>query len=223
MKLAIVGRRNAGKSTLVNAMAGDERVIASEIAGTTRDAVDVRVEFGNHALTVIDTAGVRKRKSWSDAVEAYSNQRTARLDRPGGRGLPAGRRHPADQPGREAARPGGRRSVQAGRDHPEQVGPDQAGSGARGLPRVPRAGAARPRLRPDHPDVGDRVRRHRSRAADGDQPVRAGEPSRIDRTPQLGLQGDPRSPRPELEARHQGEDPLREPGRHPARRPSPSW
>ena len=76
MKLAIVGRRNAGKSTLVNAMAGDERVIASEIAGTTRDAVDVRVEFGNHALTVIDTAGVRKRKSWSDAVEAYSHQRT---------------------------------------------------------------------------------------------------------------------------------------------------
>ena len=76
MKLAIVGRRNAGKSTLVNAMAGDERVIASEIAGTTRDAVDVRVEFGKHALTVIDTAGVRKRKSWSDAVEAYSHQRT---------------------------------------------------------------------------------------------------------------------------------------------------
>ncbi len=76
MKLAIVGRRNAGKSTLVNAMAGDERVIASEIAGTTRDAVDVRVELGKHALTVIDTAGVRKRKSWSSAVEAYSHQRT---------------------------------------------------------------------------------------------------------------------------------------------------
>ena len=76
MKLAIVGRRNAGKSTLVNAMAGDQRVIASEIAGTTRDAVDVRVEIGKHVLTVIDTAGVRKRKSWSDAVEAYSHQRT---------------------------------------------------------------------------------------------------------------------------------------------------
>ncbi len=76
LKLAIVGRRNAGKSTLVNAMVGDERVIASEIAGTTRDAVDVRVEIGKHALTVIDTAGVRKRKSWSDAVEAYSHQRT---------------------------------------------------------------------------------------------------------------------------------------------------
>ena len=76
MKLAIVGRRNAGKSTLVNAMVGDERVIASEIAGTTRDAIDVRVELGKHSMTVIDTAGVRKRKSWSDAVEAYSNQRT---------------------------------------------------------------------------------------------------------------------------------------------------
>jgi len=76
LKLAIVGRRNAGKSTLVNAMAGDERVIASEIAGTTRDAVDVRCQIGEHVLTVIDTAGVRKRKSWADAVEAYSHQRT---------------------------------------------------------------------------------------------------------------------------------------------------
>ena len=76
IKLAIVGRRNAGKSTLVNAMAGDERVITSEIAGTTRDAVDVQVSIGDRTLTVIDTAGLRKKKSWSDQIEAYSHQRT---------------------------------------------------------------------------------------------------------------------------------------------------
>ena len=76
MKLAIIGRRNAGKSTLVNALAGEDRVIVSEIAGTTRDAVDVRIAIGERTLTVIDTAGVRKRKSWADQVEAYSNQRT---------------------------------------------------------------------------------------------------------------------------------------------------
>ena len=76
LQLAIVGRRNAGKSTLVNALAGEDRVIVSEIAGTTRDAVDVRIGIGERVLTVIDTAGVRKKKSWADQIEAYSNQRT---------------------------------------------------------------------------------------------------------------------------------------------------
>lgn len=77
VKFAIVGRRNAGKSSLVNALAGEPRVIVSEIAGTTRDAVDVRMELDGHALLAIDTAGVRKRKSWADDVEYYSNQRTS--------------------------------------------------------------------------------------------------------------------------------------------------
>jgi GTP-binding protein len=76
LKMAIVGRRNAGKSTLVNALAGEDRVIVSEIAGTTRDAVDVRISIGKRTLTLIDTAGVRKKKSWADQIEAYSNQRT---------------------------------------------------------------------------------------------------------------------------------------------------
>ena len=73
---AIVGRRNAGKSSLVNALAGEPRVIVSEIAGTTRDAVDVRFEIDGKALVAIDTAGVRKRKSWADDVEYYSYTRT---------------------------------------------------------------------------------------------------------------------------------------------------
>ncbi|MBI1304942.1 MAG: ribosome biogenesis GTPase Der [Phycisphaera sp.] len=75
MKIAIVGRRNAGKSTLINALAGEPRVIVSEIAGTTRDSIDVRFEMDGHSFVAIDTAGVRKRKSWVDDIEYYSHQR----------------------------------------------------------------------------------------------------------------------------------------------------
>lgn len=75
LRLAIVGRRNAGKSTLVNALAGRPRVIVSEIAGTTRDSVDVRFTIRGRTLVAIDTAGVRKKKSWVDDVERYSHGR----------------------------------------------------------------------------------------------------------------------------------------------------
>ena len=74
MRLAIVGKRNAGKSTLVNALAGEERVIVSEVAGTTRDAVDVRFEKDGRAFVAIDTAGVRKKKRMQD-IEFYSYTR----------------------------------------------------------------------------------------------------------------------------------------------------
>jgi GTP-binding protein len=74
MKLAIVGKRNAGKSTLVNALAGEERVIVSEIPGTTRDAVDVRFEKDGKVYIAIDTAGVRKKSSMSD-IDYYSHTR----------------------------------------------------------------------------------------------------------------------------------------------------
>ena len=76
MKVAIIGKRNAGKSTLVNALAGEERVIVSEIAGTTRDAVDVRFEMGDQTFVAIDTAGVRRRKSIPDRVEWFAQQRS---------------------------------------------------------------------------------------------------------------------------------------------------
>lgn len=76
MKLAIVGKRNAGKSTLVNALAGEERVIVSEIAGTTRDAVDVRFELDGRTFVAIDTAGLRRRKSIPDRVEWFAQQRS---------------------------------------------------------------------------------------------------------------------------------------------------
>ncbi len=74
MQLAIVGKRNAGKSTFVNALAGEERVIVSEIPGTTRDAVDVRFEKDGRSFVAIDTAGVRKRSKMQD-LEFYSHTR----------------------------------------------------------------------------------------------------------------------------------------------------
>ncbi|GAB4108748.1 MAG: ribosome biogenesis GTPase Der [Phycisphaeraceae bacterium] len=76
--IALVGKRNAGKSTMVNALAGEERVIVSEIEGTTRDAVDVRFEMDGRVFTAIDTAGVRKRKSLADDIEYYSMHRALR-------------------------------------------------------------------------------------------------------------------------------------------------
>jgi len=78
MKIAIVGKRNVGKSTIVNAMAGFDRVIVSEIPGTTRDAVDVRFEKDGQNITVIDTAGVRKKGKMSDSIEFYSYVRATR-------------------------------------------------------------------------------------------------------------------------------------------------
>ncbi|MBN2457147.1 MAG: ribosome biogenesis GTPase Der [Sedimentisphaerales bacterium] len=72
MKIAIVGKRNSGKSTLVNAMAGSERVIVSEMPGTTRDAVDVRFEKDGKIIVVIDTAGIRKKSKMADSIEFYS-------------------------------------------------------------------------------------------------------------------------------------------------------
>ncbi len=81
MKIAIVGKRNAGKSTLVNAMAGSERVIVSETPGTTRDAVDVRFEKDGRTIVVIDTAGIRKKRKISDSIEFYGYARATRAIR----------------------------------------------------------------------------------------------------------------------------------------------
>ncbi|MHC4172798.1 MAG: ribosome biogenesis GTPase Der [Planctomycetota bacterium] len=78
MKIAIIGKRNTGKSTLVNAMVGSERVIVSETPGTTRDAVDVRFEKDGKTIVVIDTAGIRKKSQIAGSIEFYSYVRATR-------------------------------------------------------------------------------------------------------------------------------------------------
>ncbi len=78
MKIAIVGKRNAGKSTFINAIVGEERVIVSEVPGTTRDAVDVRFERNGQKFVAIDTAGVRKQRKIANDIEFYGYTRVTR-------------------------------------------------------------------------------------------------------------------------------------------------
>lgn len=78
MKLAIVGRPNVGKSTLLNALLGEERAIVDETPGTTHDAVDTRLDFGGQNVILIDTAGIRRRGRWGVGVERYSVIRALR-------------------------------------------------------------------------------------------------------------------------------------------------
>lgn len=75
MRIAIVGRRNVGKSTFINALTKEKRVLVSELPGTTRDSVDVRVERDGKVFVVIDTAGVRKKRQVTDSIEFYSQVR----------------------------------------------------------------------------------------------------------------------------------------------------
>lgn len=69
---AIIGRPNVGKSTLVNTILGEERVIAFDMAGTTRDSIHIDFVRDNHPFTIIDTAGVRRRGKVDDAIEKFS-------------------------------------------------------------------------------------------------------------------------------------------------------
>ncbi len=78
MKLAIVGRRNVGKSTFVNTLAESERMIVSEVPGTTRDSVDVLFQLDGQTFTAIDTPGLRKRKSQRTDLEFYGMHRAQR-------------------------------------------------------------------------------------------------------------------------------------------------
>jgi GTP-binding protein len=77
-RVAVIGRPNAGKSSLVNAFLGSERVIVSERAGTTRDAIDTEVEIDGRRVILVDTAGLRRRSKVAGTVDYYAQLRTER-------------------------------------------------------------------------------------------------------------------------------------------------
>ncbi len=76
IKVAVVGKPNAGKSSLINSILGENRVIVSNIPGTTRDAIDTHVEMDGQKYTFIDTAGIRKRSKINETIEKYSTIRS---------------------------------------------------------------------------------------------------------------------------------------------------
>ena len=76
LRLAILGRPNSGKSTLVNWIVGEERVIVSPIAGTTRDSIDTAITYNDQPITLTDTAGLRKKAKVHNDVEYFSNLRS---------------------------------------------------------------------------------------------------------------------------------------------------
>jgi GTP-binding protein len=78
LRVAVVGRPNVGKSSLVNRLLGEERLVVSEIAGTTRDAIDTPMTYNGRQLVFVDTAGLRRQTKIDDGVEFYSSLRSRR-------------------------------------------------------------------------------------------------------------------------------------------------
>jgi len=78
VRLAVIGRPNVGKSTLVNRFAGSERVIVSPVAGTTRDAIDLPISYNGRELILIDTAGIRRAAKVGESLEYYTSLRSRR-------------------------------------------------------------------------------------------------------------------------------------------------
>jgi len=78
VRIAVIGRPNVGKSSLVNRILGSERVIVSDIAGTTRDAIDTELTFGDRQLVLVDTAGLRRRTKVAGTVAYYAQLRSER-------------------------------------------------------------------------------------------------------------------------------------------------
>jgi GTPase len=78
VRLAVIGRPNAGKSSLVNAFLGQDRVIVSDVAGTTRDAIDTEFEVDGRRVVLVDTAGIRRQAKVQESVECYTVLRSQR-------------------------------------------------------------------------------------------------------------------------------------------------
>lgn len=78
VRLALIGRPNVGKSSLLNRISGQERVIVSDVAGTTRDAIDLRLEIDGRPVVIVDTAGMRRQSKVNESVEYYTTLRSTR-------------------------------------------------------------------------------------------------------------------------------------------------
>jgi GTPase len=78
LRVAVVGRPNVGKSSFVNRLLGEERLVVSEVAGTTRDAIDTPMRYHDRTIVFIDTAGLRRQSRVEDGIEFYSSLRTRR-------------------------------------------------------------------------------------------------------------------------------------------------
>ena len=82
LRVAVVGRPNVGKSSFVNRLLGEDRLVVSEVAGTTRDAIDTPMRYHGRSVILIDTAGLRRQSKIDDGIEFYSSLRTRRaIDR----------------------------------------------------------------------------------------------------------------------------------------------
>ena len=159
VRLALIGRPNVGKSSLVNRLLGQERVIVDDRAGTTRDAIDTPIELDGRQVVLVDTAGLRRRPKVAGTVDYYAQLRSERAAEradvaivvcdaqrgPDERGPARGRRGDAErlrhrdrpqQVGRDPHRPGGREGA---RD--PEAAPAPAGAGGVGQERA-RARAA---------------------------------------------------------------------------------
>jgi len=79
LRVAVIGKPNVGKSSIVNRLFGEERSVVSDISGTTRDPVDSQMSYHGHTLVFVDTAGLRRQSKVKDNVEYYSSLRTARV------------------------------------------------------------------------------------------------------------------------------------------------
>ncbi|HEX8276527.1 MAG TPA: ribosome biogenesis GTPase Der [Longimicrobiaceae bacterium] len=78
LRVAVIGKPNVGKSSFVNRLLGEERLVVSDVAGTTRDAIDTPMQFHGRTLVFVDTAGLRRQSRIDDGVEFYSSIRTER-------------------------------------------------------------------------------------------------------------------------------------------------
>ena len=78
LRVAVIGRPNVGKSSFVNRLLGEERLVVSEVAGTTRDAIDTPMRYHDRTIVFVDTAGLRRQSKVEDGVEFYSSLRTRR-------------------------------------------------------------------------------------------------------------------------------------------------